>query len=114
MRDVAVGHDLAAVERIREISQARAEDDADPGTDPHRQLRHHPMRTATSRSVTTTNIRMNQMASIATNGAKSMPAYCNGNNRRSGLHTRSETRSRNTTIGLFGSGRTHDSNAFTK
>src|SRR5438552_12970698 len=42
MRDVAVGHDLAAVERIREISQARAEDDADPGTDPA--LRPHVLR----------------------------------------------------------------------
>src|SRR5439155_3751177 len=84
------------------------------GMHAHSKLLRHPIRSATSRSVCTTNMRMNQIASIATNGVKSMPEYCSGNSRRSGLHTRSDTRSRNITIGLFGSGRTHDNSAFTK
>src|SRR5580765_1169359 len=73
--------------------RARPHEDFEPGA--------HPMRTASSRRLLTTNICRNHSPSIAMNGAKSMPEYVVGNSLRTGLHTRSDTRSRNITIGLL-------------
>src|SRR5262245_4269485 len=68
--------------------------DSGPGLHPDPELRAHPIRTATSRRVLTRNIFTNQITSMATNGAKSIPETWVGIRRRIGSHTRSETRSR--------------------
>src|SRR5262245_9706958 len=74
---------------------------------------HYPTRNANSCNELTTNMRRNQIATIAIIGARSRPPTTVGSRRRIGSQTQSETWSRKRTIGLLGSGRTHDSNAFT-